>query len=40
MASVIESLLDQADASTEIALECNWEESLRWLQQNNLVLLP
>jgi len=40
IANVIESLLDQADASTEIALECNWEESLRWLQQNNLVLLP
>ncbi|MGE5580668.1 MAG: hypothetical protein ACM3WU_11610 [Bacillota bacterium] len=40
MANVIESLLDQAEASTDLVLECDLEESLRWLRQNKLVLLP
>jgi sugar phosphate isomerase/epimerase len=40
MASVIESLLDQTEASTDLVLECNLEESLCWLRQNSLVMLP
>lgn len=39
IAETIESLLEQTDASTFV-LECDLEESLRWLYQNRLLARP
>ncbi len=39
IAEIIESLLDQTDAPTFV-LECNLEESLRWLYQNRFLVCP
>lgn len=39
IAEIIESLLDQTDAPTFV-LECNLEESLRWLCENKFLVCP